>query len=140
MGITKLITEDKLRIETVDGLTVIATFTLVSNDDIDTDFRDLDLNVIVPIYGNPYAQLNNPVASKYTRGSVTFVGAKSSFEALDSVASPTNIQKVRLVIGGTNIPLRILIASFIIRSISYTEKIVKGTDHIVGSVAYINMS
>lgn len=140
MGITKLITADRLRFERISDSVVIADFSLLDNDEVDTNITDNDLDVVVPVYGSPYAILANPAGSKHTKGSVTLRGTKAAFEALDIVASLGGLAKLRLVMGGTNIPEVIFIESCVITNLSYTTNVLKNGNTLLGTVAYINLT
>ncbi|NIP43250.1 MAG: hypothetical protein GWN00_22950 [Aliifodinibius sp.] len=134
----KLIEEDRLRFEKVSDNSVVAAFDLLDKDEVNTSHRNLDIRVVVPVYGDPYVVIANPTGSKFTQGSIGLTGTIAAFEALDAVASPGAVEQVALVIGGTNFAKSVIIDKCVISSISYTYNILNpGVS--VGSVSYINM-
>ncbi len=136
MSIDKILTADKLRFEEVGGA-VITTVSVISNDTVDIEDVNGNVDVIVPIYGNPYAKFNNPTSARYTKGSITIEDSLAGLQALSAIVDGP-MKRVRLVVGGTNIPEKEFIVCILV-GVSIKRSLIKGDDWVTGQISFIKL-
>jgi len=137
MAINKIIAADKLRFETMGG-TVITVVSIISDDIVNTVDVDGKIQVVVPIYGNPYIKFDNPSDARYTKGAITIEGTLAGLQALSAVVDGVPTQKVKLVIGGTSIPEKVFF-SCVLTGVSIKRNLIKGDNWATGQVSFIKL-
>jgi len=101
MALADLESGDALRIIKFSDDTTIAEFFVISDDTIEEDLIDSDVSVRVPVYGNPFLLMENPVGSRYTNSTVNLEGTPEAFDAVVSQCAVSgSFQVVKLVVGG----------------------------------------
>ena len=137
MSIDKLQVGDKLRFQD-DSSSVVATLGVINADSVETVSVGGDIEIIAPVYGNPYIKFDNPTTAGYTKGSVAVEGTKSAFDALTALVSTGSIKPVSLLVGGDVIPERVFFRCIII-GVSIKEDLKKPDTWVTGQISYIKL-
>lgn len=137
MAITALVTADRLRFENLSG-SVIATFNTIKGDETSVKEVDSKTSVVVPVYGDPYLQFKDPIGAQYKKSTITVEGPVSALESLSALVTAGNMQVVRLLVGGTNIPEKEYVRC-VITGVQIKRDLIKGDNFAEGQVSFIKV-
>lgn len=137
MAITALVAADKIRFEDLNG-SIIAAFDTVLGDEFNLNEVKSKTDVVVPIYGSPYLRFENPLGSHYNKGVITVEGTVSALETLSSLVTAGGMKKVRLLVGGTNIPLKEYFQC-VVTGVQIKRDLIKGDNFASGQISLIKI-
>jgi len=137
MAISTLTTADKFRFVDLSS-NVIATFDTIEGDEIQINEVDSKADIVVPVYGAPYVRFADPIGSHYTKGTIKVEGAASALQALSALVTAGSMRKVRLLVGGTNIPLKEYFQC-VITGVQIKRDLIKGDNFASGQVSFIKI-
>ena len=139
MAINKLITGDKLRFVNDSNATIV-TFGVINDDKVDLTDMEAAIDIIFPIYGNPYIKIDNPSSKGYTKGAVTLEGSDAEFTKLHALMEAATMQPVSLRIGGGTggIPARTFFRG-IITGVSTSTMVNKPATWKIGQISFIKI-
>ena len=137
MAITALVAGDKLRFADLSN-NVIATFDTVETDSFDLRQVDSKTDVVVPIYGPPYLRFEDPIGAHYTKGTIKVEGTVAALQALSNLVTAGSMKKVRLLVGGTNIPLKEYFQC-VITGVQIKRDLIKGDNFASGQISFIKV-
>jgi len=136
MPIQALANDEKLRFTNSSG-DLIGLVYLIDGDKIEKTISEIDVEIVEPVYGDPYFIVKGKKSSGYTSGSLKFDAPLSTLTALESFIANEALPEIRLRYGGVSCPETILVSG-ILTAIHYARDLVTGNDPVTGQISYIN--
>lgn len=136
MPIQSLDSGEKLRFTDSSG-DLIGLVYLIDGDTIEKTLSEIDVEIVEPVYGDPYFIVKGKKLSGYTSGSLKFDAPLSTLVSLEDFIINEKLPEIRLRYGGTSCPETVLVSG-ILTAVHYTRDLVTGDDPVTGQISYIN--
>lgn len=108
-------------------------FNLIDGDEITENIIDSEIEVIVPVYGNPYLRYNNPVSKGYTENTISLEGPEQSFTDLAAKINNNDFSITPISIGSRNF------FNCIVVGISSQKNVTQSKNRIRGQIKVIKI-
>lgn len=119
------------------GGTTIGEVDVIDGDKVDKTLSEVDIEVVEPVYGDPYIIVGGKQIARYTKGTLSFEAPYTTLIGLDNYLQGEVLPKVILKYGGGTYPEVVLLEG-VLMSVYYTRDLSKGEESVAGQITFLN--